>query len=79
MDAVELKQYKKDYKRGWNASRRGTDGALDRADGRGEVTAWFAGYYDYAAGRDQFVDSNGVHRLTGVQVFDPETSWRVGA
>jgi len=68
MDKATLKQYKKDYNRGWNTSARMTDGALDRADSRGEVTAWFSGYYDHACGRDKWINDEGIHRITGEKV-----------
>ncbi len=46
--------YNKHYHRGWGASVRGSDGTLDRADGRGEHEAWYDGYYDHATGRSKW-------------------------
>ena len=48
---AELAAYKADYNRGWAASGRASDGALSRADARGEPHAWYDGYADLAAGR----------------------------
>ena len=42
------------YRRGWSASARGSEGALERADHRGEVDAWYDGYLDHAAGRERY-------------------------
>lgn len=54
---VDPKQRKKDYRRGWDASVRAADStsygpsALERADDRGEVKAWYEGYLDHATDR----------------------------
>jgi len=45
---------KDDYRRGWAASARASDGALDRADSRGEPDAWYDGYLDNAVGRPMY-------------------------
>jgi len=42
------------YRRGWAASERAGDGALDRADGRGEKDEWYDGYMDHAVGRPKY-------------------------
>jgi hypothetical protein len=47
-------QYRVGYQRGWNAAKRGSESALERADLRGEPSAWYDGYLDYAAGREQW-------------------------
>jgi hypothetical protein len=47
-------EYRKAYLRGWRASARVADGALDRADRRGEPDAWYDGYHDEAAGREKW-------------------------
>lgn len=46
--------YARDYVNGWNASERGSDGALDRADGRNVSHAWYDGYQDSAVGRPKW-------------------------
>lgn len=50
---VEAREYKRDYNRGWLASRS-PNGALERADDRNEPGSWYDGYYDYAAGREKW-------------------------
>jgi hypothetical protein len=47
-------EYKRDYRLGWAASERGTEGALDRADGRNVSHAWYDGYMDSACGREKW-------------------------
>lgn len=42
------------YRRGWEASLRGSVTALDRADARGEVTEWYDGYHDEACERPKY-------------------------
>lgn len=42
---------RKSYARGWAASVRSSDGALDRADARREPSEWYDGYLDFAADR----------------------------
>lgn len=43
------REYRKQYNRGWLASQRPNHStALERADDRGEPTAWYDGYEDYA-------------------------------
>lgn len=47
------------YRRGWSASQRYARGnsvssPLERADIRGESSAWYDGYHDHAAGRPKF-------------------------
>jgi len=42
------------YVRGWAASVRHAEGALERADDRGEIGAWYDGYLDYAADRPKW-------------------------
>lgn len=44
----------KDYNRGWAASARGSETALDRADMRNECSEWYDGYMDLACGRPKF-------------------------
>ena len=44
-------EYRKHYGRGWATSSRATEGALDRADMKGEPEAWYDGYSDHAVGR----------------------------
>ena len=46
--------YRSAYRRGWAASARASEGALERADDRNEPPAWYDGYLDYAAGRDRY-------------------------
>ena len=65
-DREAVKEYKKQYARGWRSS--GAEGALDRADDRNEVDAWYDGYFDAARGT-RFVNQEGFHRITGEQVF----------
>jgi hypothetical protein len=66
MSKEEIKEYKRQYARGWNASERGSEGALERMDFREpNNTAWYDGYHDSAAGRDKFVAESGLHRITG--------------
>ena len=48
---MSTETYHKAYRRGWQASVRATDGALDRADARGESNAWYDGYMDHACDR----------------------------
>lgn len=51
---ADTPEYRKAYARGWRASAAGGDnGALERADSRGESTAWYDGYADMAAGRER--------------------------
>lgn len=52
--APESVQYTRDYLSGWNASERGSEGALERADDRNVSHAWYDGYHDNAAGRPKF-------------------------
>lgn len=47
-------QYRAAYNRGWKTSERASDGALDRADSRGEPDAWYDGYLDSATGREKW-------------------------
>ncbi|WP_152346610.1 hypothetical protein [Brevibacterium sp. CFH 10365] len=47
-----------DYRRGWDAERRGSETALERADARGEPTAWYDGYMDSATGRPKYFLAN---------------------
>lgn len=47
--ATDVEQRRRDYERGWNASRRNAN--LDHADYRGEPDAWYEGYGDHATGR----------------------------
>lgn len=47
----QLAAYKADYNRGWKTSAQAADGALSRADTRGEPHAWYDGYDDMATGR----------------------------
>ena len=47
-------EYNRDYQKGWAASMRLSDGALDRADQRGVSHAWYDGYMDNAAGREKW-------------------------
>ena len=63
MTKEEIKEYKRQYARGWRAS--GVEGALDRADFRNEPSAWYDGYLDEAAGRNRFISEQGIHRITG--------------
>jgi hypothetical protein len=66
MTKEEIKEYKRQYARGWNCSARGTEGALERMDWREpNNSAWYDGYHDDAAGRDRFINEQGVHRITG--------------
>jgi len=53
---TSITEYKKHYERGWRTSRRGTDGALDRANG--EPMAWHNGYYDEGCGRSKWHQLN---------------------
>ena len=69
-DREAVKEYKRQYARGWNASERGSEGALERMDFREpNNTAWYDGYYDSAAGHPRFVNQDGFHRITGEKVF----------
>lgn len=57
--AVEIPaNYKKDYNRGWKASSGGSGNSeyspLERADMRGESSAWYDGYMDYAVDRPKW-------------------------
>ena len=45
-----VRQYKKDYRRGWRSSA-GPSATLDNHNY--ESPAWFDGYFDYSAGRTQ--------------------------
>lgn len=73
MNKEEIKEYKRQYARGWNcsarswnASDRGWITPLERMESREpNNTAWFDGYYDEMAGRDRFVAESGIHRITG--------------
>lgn len=47
-------EYRKAYERGWRAAQRSTGTALEAADLRRELDAWYDGYHDYAAGRDKW-------------------------
>lgn len=47
-------EYSRDYRAGWQASERYTEGALERADQRGVSHAWYDGYHDQAAGRERY-------------------------
>jgi len=55
---VDTPEYRGHYNRGWEtsqkASLKGIDGALERADNRGEPEAWYDGYTDYAVGRKKW-------------------------
>lgn len=48
------REYFNDYRAGWAASERMSEGALDRADSRNVSHAWYDGYHDHAAGRDKW-------------------------
>lgn len=48
------RDYRKHYNRGWAASQRlNHSTALERADNRGESSAWYDGYEDYAINENQ--------------------------
>ncbi len=50
-----VRQYKKDYRRGWRSSA----GPGDTLDNHNlESPAWFDGYFDYSAGRTQLHSMN---------------------
>lgn len=42
------------YRRGWSASERASEGALERADMRNEPNEWYDGYMDFAAVRPKY-------------------------
>ena len=46
-----VSQYKKDYRRGWRCSES-ANGGLDNHNF--ESAAWYDGYFDYSAGREQW-------------------------
>lgn len=48
---IPVSEYKKHYTRGWSTSKRASMDSLEKADSRGEPTAWYDGYMDYAVGR----------------------------
>lgn len=52
--APDTPEYRAAYRRGWDTGQRGADGALDRADRRGEPHAWYDGYMDAATGRERW-------------------------
>lgn len=58
---TNLQDYRKAYNRGWLASSRFTGRSsvspLERADDRGEPSAWYDGYHDHAAGRDKWTSA----------------------
>ncbi|HZW75470.1 MAG TPA: hypothetical protein VFF43_18135 [Caldimonas sp.] len=49
--APDSPEYARDYRLGWNASERCSEGALERADARDVSHAWYDGYMDSATGR----------------------------
>lgn len=52
--APDTADYRHDYLLGWEASKRGAEGALERADDRNVSHAWYDGYLDFATGRDKW-------------------------
>ena len=80
-------QYKRDYERGWKASKNGGDG-LERADDRQESEAWYDGWSDYSVDRPKWdtprrgdaeerarVAGEGYYMVVGYRV-DPDTGER---
>jgi hypothetical protein len=49
-------QYRADYERGWNASRRNAD--LERADARGESDAFYDGFTDHRIGEPKWTGAD---------------------
>lgn len=47
-------EYRNHYSRGYSAARGRSDTALDRADSRGEPSAWYDGYADRANGQSKW-------------------------
>jgi hypothetical protein len=47
-------EYRKAYQRGWASSARTGFGALEAADSRGEPSAWYDGYHDFASDRPKW-------------------------
>lgn len=60
----EQKKQRSDYRRGWNSASKMIDGQLDDADSRGEMKAWYDGYYDQSCDRPMY------HGLTCVSCDD---------
>ncbi len=60
-----IEEYRKAYRRGWNASSRYTGhelvSPLEKADSRNESNAWYDGYMDNACGRAYDPRPNGIH------------------
>lgn len=61
MKRTDTTEYRAAYERGWRASRRYLQSTsyqvftpLERADERGEPTAWYDGYADESAGREKW-------------------------
>lgn len=52
--APDSREYSRDYANGYSVGLRGTEGALEAADGRNVSHAWYDGYHDAAAGRDKW-------------------------
>lgn len=50
----DSREYTRDYTNGYTVGLRGTEGALEAADGRNVSHAWYDGYHDAAAGRDKW-------------------------
>lgn len=68
----ERTAYRVDYRRGWRASAALRDGALERADIRNEPSAWYDGYFDYAASRPRYHSEGCTDRDTHQHcVWDP--------
>ena len=57
----ENESFRRDYTRGWNASKRYANSSsyqvftpLERADMNGESNAWYLGYEDYACDKPKW-------------------------